>query len=89
MHFHKLIVAAALVAFGTAGAAYAQSGPVAKSCGGDIAKLCADKPHDGGVRICLESNYDQLNAACKKALDTTGGGRGKGLGKGLGKGKSG
>jgi hypothetical protein len=41
-----------------------------------IAKLCADKAHDGEVRICLETNYDKVSAACKKALDTTGGGRG-------------
>ncbi len=72
---------AAVAALGLTGIAHAQSGPVAKSCGSDIAKTCADKPHDGSVRICLETNYDQLTAACKKALDTTGGGRGKGLGK--------
>lgn len=59
----------------------AQSGPVATACKADIAKLCADKAHDGGIRICLETNYDALAAACKTALDTTGGGRGNGFGR--------
>jgi hypothetical protein len=62
--------------------ATAQSGPVATACKDDIAKICAGKPHDGEVRVCLESNYEKVSAACKTALDTTGGGRGKGLGKG-------
>jgi hypothetical protein len=62
--------------------ASAQTGPVATACKDDIAKLCAGKAHDGKVRICLESNYDKVAAACRTALDTTGGGRGKGLGKG-------
>jgi hypothetical protein len=69
-------------------AAFAQSGPVATSCADDIAKLCAGKPHDGSVRICLEQNYDKVSTACKTALDTTGGGRGKGLAKGKDKGKT-
>jgi len=60
--------------------AYAQRGPVATACKQDISKMCAGKPHDGSVRICLETNYDKVSAACKKALDTTGGGRGKRLG---------
>lgn len=62
--------------------ASAQTGFVAKACNNDIAKLCAGKPHDGSVRICLEDNYERVSAACKKALDTSGGGRGKGFGKG-------
>ena len=73
------IVAAGITTALLATAAVAQSGPVARSCNADIAKLCAGKPHDGSVRICLEQNYDKVSAACKTALDTTGGGRGKGL----------
>ena len=72
-------------AFMLAGAilpAFAQTGPVAKACTSDIAKLCSGKPHDGSVRICLETNYEAVSDACKKALDTTGGGRGKGRGAG-------
>lgn len=70
-----------------ASGAFAQSGPVATSCGDDIAKLCANKPHDGSTRICLEQAYTKVSAACKSALDSTGGGRGKALGRGQGKGK--
>jgi hypothetical protein len=73
---------------GSVGIASAQSGPVAKNCQADISKLCADKTHDGSIHICLETNYDQASAACKSALDNSGGGRGKALGKGLGKGKA-
>lgn len=79
------LVAAGLAASLLATAALAQSGPVATSCADDIAKLCANKPHDGSVRVCLEQDYDKVSAACKTALDTTGGGRGKGLGKGKAK----
>lgn len=81
------VLAAAVAAVGIAGAALAQSGPVATSCAGDITKLCANKPHDGSTRICLEQAYAKLSAACKSALDSTGGGRGKALGKGKAKGK--
>lgn len=63
-------------------AASAQTGPVATSCTDDITRLCSGKAHDGEVRVCLETNYEQVSAACKRALDTTGGGRGQGLGKG-------
>jgi hypothetical protein len=58
-------------------AAQAQTGPVGQACKADIAKFCASQPHDGRVRVCLETNYDQVSAGCKKALDTTGGGRGQ------------
>jgi hypothetical protein len=59
--------------------AFGQGGPVATSCANDISRLCAGKPHDGSVRICLETNYAKVSSACKNALDTTGGGRGKQL----------
>jgi hypothetical protein len=92
MSSRKTFAIAALAALGLTSVAFAQPGPIARSCGDDITKLCADKPHDGSVRICLETNYDQLAAACKKSLDASGGGRGKmmmgpnmGKGKGMGK----
>ena len=54
------------------------TGPVAKQCASDIQKYCADKQHGHGeVRACLESKKDKVSPACKKALETTGGGRGK------------
>lgn len=59
-------------------AASAQSGPVGTACKKDIAKLCAGKRHNDEVRTCLETNYAKVSAACKKALDTTGGGRRRG-----------
>jgi hypothetical protein len=60
----------------------AQSGPVGRACKAELASLCPGKPHDGSARICLEENYDKVSAGCKKALDTTGGGRGRRLGRG-------
>jgi len=77
---HTIALAAVAVAASVAVAA-AQSGPVGTACQSDIAKLCAGKAHDGGVRVCLESNYDKVTAACKQALDTTGGGRGRQMGR--------
>ena len=68
----------------TSTVASAQTGPVATGCKEDIVKFCDGKAHDGEVRICLESNYDKVAPACKKALDTTGGGRGRSM---YGKGK--
>jgi len=53
----------------------AQSGPVGRACKNDIASMCAGKPHEGGVLICQEINYDKVSAACQKALDSTGGRR--------------
>lgn len=78
---HKIAVSALAVA-GSIAVASAQTGPVATACKDDIAKLCAGKAHDGEVRICLETNYDKVSVACKTALDTTGGGRGRVLGQG-------
>ncbi len=81
------IAAAAVLGTMIAQPALSQSGPVARGCKNDIAKICADKPHDGSVRVCLEQAYEQASASCKKALDSTGGGRGKKLGMGKGQGK--
>ncbi len=85
MYGKKIITAVALTLAMT-GAAWAQGpgqGPVAASCGDEIAKLCAGKEHGGGaVRACLEANKDKVSAACKAALDTTGPGRGMGRGMG-------
>jgi hypothetical protein len=53
-------------------------GPVAQQCVEDIAKYCSDKEHaNRAVRTCLEANKAKVSAACKTALDTTGGGRGR------------
>jgi len=71
--------ASTLAILASIGIAAAQTGPVATACKDDIAKLCAGKAHDGEARICLETNYDKVSAACKRALDTTGGGRGRGF----------
>ncbi|MCB1510824.1 MAG: cysteine rich repeat-containing protein [Hyphomicrobiaceae bacterium] len=72
-----LISAAGVVLL--SGAALAQSGPVATACKADIAKLCAGKGHgQGQTRACLEANKSKVSAACKTALDSTGGGQGRG-----------
>lgn len=66
----------------SAGAAMAQSGPVSSACKDDLAKYCTGKSHQSReARSCLESNKDKVSAACKSALDSTGGGKGKGKGK--------
>ena len=70
------------------GAAFAQQGqgPVASACNDDIAKLCAGKSHENReARTCLDAKKDKVSAACKTALETTGGGQGKGDGKGKAK----
>lgn len=87
MKLIRMIAAASALAIAAPVAvASAQMGPVATACKNDIAKLCAGKSHDGEVRICLETNYDKVAAACKRALDTTGGGRGRLLlGRGAGR----
>lgn len=85
MKFVFVMIASAIVITASALSVAAQTGPVARACQNDIAKMCAGRPHDGSVRICLEMNYETVSAACKRALDTTGGGRGKGFGKGKGK----
>jgi Cysteine rich repeat len=67
-----------LVAFATSAVlvtgAWAQQGPVATACKDDIPKFCAGKEHgQGEVRACLEAHKDKVSAACKAALETTGG----------------
>jgi hypothetical protein len=78
---HAIAVSAAFIA-ASISVADAQSGRVGRACRTELANLCAGKPHDGSARICLEENYDKVSAGCKKALDTTGGGRGRRLGSG-------
>ena len=70
-----------------AGASFAQmaapkggagTGPVASACKAEIADKCTGKQHGNrAVRTCLEANRASLSDACKAALDTTGGGRGR------------
>lgn len=75
------ILLAAAVATALTGTAMAQgqaTGPVARACATDITKFCATLSHgDAEVRSCLEQHRQQVSAACRKALDTTGGGRGR------------
>jgi len=76
-----ILAAAAALAAAVSGSVLAQgagTGPVATLCKEDIAKYCADASHGAGqVRGCLEQHRAQLSAACTKALDTTGPGRGR------------
>lgn len=59
---------------------------MASACNDDIAKLCAGKTHENReARTCIEANKDKVSAACKTALETTGGGQGKGAGQGKAK----
>lgn len=53
------------------------SGPVITQCADDITKYCAGKSHNGEVRACLEGKKQQVSAACRTALETTGGGKGR------------
>lgn len=57
----------------------AGAGPVGTQCKADIAKFCKGMSHGNmAARTCLEANRDEVSAACRRALDTTGGGRGLG-----------
>jgi hypothetical protein len=76
MKLIPILLSVAAVALSAAPAS-AQSGPVGRACKTEIGSLCVGLPHDGSVRICLETNYDRVSPACKRALDTTGGGRGR------------
>lgn len=68
------ILAASLM-LTVSGAAFAQTGPVARACRVEIATMCAHRPHNGSVRACLERRYHRLSRHCRVALDRTGGGR--------------
>jgi hypothetical protein len=49
------------------------NGPVMEKCKAEIEKFCPDKAHvRGEVRACLEKKKEQLSAACREALETTG-----------------
>lgn len=73
---------AALLGLASAVPAMAQgagAGPVGTQCKADIAKFCKNASHGNmEARACLEANRDKVSSACRRALDTTGGGRGKG-----------
>jgi hypothetical protein len=57
----------------------AGAGPVGTQCKADMAKFCKGSQHGNmEARACLEANRDKVSAACRRALDTTGGGRGLG-----------
>ncbi len=72
----KTLTIAFAICAGLGSGSWAQQGPVATACADDIAKYCADKEHgQGEVRACLEANEDKVSAACRTALETTGGGR--------------
>jgi Cysteine rich repeat len=72
----KTLAIAAAFSAALVSAGWAQQGPVATACVDDIAKHCADKEHGHGeVRACLQAHKDKVSAACKIALETTGGGR--------------
>ena len=84
MRFLSMIAGGAALAMMSSAAIAQQgagTGPVATACESDIAKHCAGKSHAGReIRTCLEANKAKVTAACKTALETTGGGQGKGPG---------
>ena len=77
MKLVNAFLAATIALAGSMTFAAAQSGPVATACKDDIPKYCAGKEHgppEDAVRTCLNANKDKISAACKEALETTGGG---------------
>ena len=76
-----LSIAAATVAAALSGSALAQgtgTGPVATVCKKEIAKYCAKAGHGAAqTRNCLQRHRKQLSRACLRALDSTGGGKGR------------
>jgi hypothetical protein len=78
-----LIAAAALLATAaTASTASAQRGPVAGACASDLQRYCKGVPHvNRAARNCLEEHKDRVTASCRRALDSTGYGRGMGRGR--------
>lgn len=79
--FAALVLATAMGVLSSS-ATVAQStsaGPVGKQCEADITKFCKDVQHGSmDARACLEANRGKVSAACRRALDSTGGGRGSG-----------
>jgi hypothetical protein len=47
MKLFSVMAASVAVLAASIVSAAAQTGPVARNCQGDIAKMCADRPHDG------------------------------------------
>lgn len=51
---------------------------VMRNCADEMTKHCAGKSHRRGeMRACLVAKKDQVSAACREALDSTGRGRGR------------
>lgn len=78
MKLVNAFLAAVVALAGSMTVAAAQTGPVATACKDDIPKYCAGKKHGppaDEVRVCLEANKDKVSAACKEALESTGGRR--------------
>ncbi len=51
------------------------AGPLSRMCSSDIQKFCRGLRHARAeVRSCLEDNRYRVSPACRRALDTTGGG---------------
>ena len=74
-----VLTVAVLAAVAVPASSLAQTGPVGTVCSKDIAKFCKGLRHGSmEVRACLEANRAKISAACRRALDTTGGGRGLG-----------
>jgi hypothetical protein len=70
-------LAAALAAFGAAGAQDLQSpaagpgaghGHMGQACKADVVKFCSDVQHGGGrIMQCLKAHKDELSEGCKSA----------------------
>ena len=76
-----LFIAAAGLAMAMSGTAMAQgtgTGPVATACKKEIVRFCAKAGHGAAqTRTCLQGHRKQLSKACRTALDSTGGGKGR------------
>ena len=70
-----VIVGAAHTQVHAQGMGMGPGGLVASACASDIKKFCPDKGHDGGIRACLEAQKADVSAACRTALNSTGGGQ--------------
>ena len=68
-----LLSSSASVAQGTG------AGPVGTQCKADMAKFCKSAQHGNmEARACLEANRGKVSADCRRALDSTGAGKGLG-----------